>query len=80
MTTVKDIGNAAQRLLDDETFQSVLDEIRKDQVAVFLDTAATREAREDAHVIVRALDKFEGCIRRRIANASFERKKEGSAP
>lgn len=80
MTTVKSKGIAAQRLLDDEAFQSILDEIRGDQVSIFLDTAATREAREDAHVIIRAMGQLEDCIARRIANASFEHNKEGSAP
>lgn len=76
MSKTIEIGDKARVLLKDETFQSVMQEIKDTQVAVFLDTAATPEDREEAHVIVRALGHIEAVIRFRVTDAAFEQKQK----
>ena len=68
----QDIAAQARRLRDDETFQSVLEAIRQDQVSVFLNVSASQEARDVAHLKVRALAEIESEIKRRIDDASIE--------
>lgn len=72
-------GAAAERLRNDETFQDVLREVREAQVAVFLDARTSQDAREEAHVNIRALAKIEGVIDARCADATFEQNRK-SAP
>lgn len=76
MSKTIEIGDKARALLKDETFQSVMQEIKDTQIAIFLNTAATPEDREEAHVIVRALGHIDKVIRERIADAEFEQKKK----
>lgn len=56
-------AQAARRLGEDPTFREVIEEVRQDQAKIFLRSTASSEEREDAHAIVRALDKIEAKIR-----------------
>ena len=51
----KDKANAYKRLLADDTFKLVLDEVREGQVGIFLNPNSDGEEREKAHNIVIAL-------------------------
>lgn len=76
MANVYDIGAAAQRLMNDDTFKDVLHRIEKDQVDVFLDATSTSEARDEAHAIVCALGKITGEIDAMIADMTCEENKD----
>lgn len=76
MANVYDIGAAAERLKNDDTFKDVINKIEKDQVSVFLDADSKPEAREEAHAIVRALGKIKGKIDAMIADMTFETHKD----
>jgi predicted AlkP superfamily phosphohydrolase/phosphomutase len=64
--SIKDKAAAVRRLINDEIVQEVLQEIREEQVNVFLSTATFPEDRESAHDIIVALnkieDKFQGIL------------------
>ncbi len=66
----------AKAILEDEIFKAALERIREEQVNVFLKPSATQAAREDAHVMVRALAKLEHQLTRAISDAEFEKRKE----
>jgi len=51
----KDRANAYKRLLNDDTFKLVLDEVKGEQVEVFLNPNSEREERDEAHYLVVAL-------------------------
>jgi len=51
----KDKANAFKRLLNDDTFQLVLDEVKGEQVEVFLNPNSSGEERDQAHYLVVAL-------------------------
>lgn len=75
MSAVTERAAAAKRLKNDDTFQSVFDEIEKAKVKVFLDPVSSMEDREEAHVIIRALGEIKREIDARIANGAFEERK-----
>ena len=52
----KDKAAAYKRLLEDDTFKLVLDEVRDGQVGVFLNPNSIAEDREKAHNVVIALN------------------------
>lgn len=76
MSKMSERAHAAERLKNDDTFQSVVKEVREAQMSVFLDADSKPEAREEAHVIIRALAKIEGEIDARIADYAFELEKD----
>ena len=51
----KDRANTYKRLLNDDTFKLVLDEVKGEQVEVFLNPNSEREERDEAHYLVVAL-------------------------
>ena len=51
----KDKANAYKRLLNDDTFKLVLEEVTEEQVRVFLNPNSEREERDEAHYLVVAL-------------------------
>ena len=75
MSLAKELGDAAHRLKNDETFKDVCKEVRDTQTRVFLNTASSQEDREEAHVIIRALGEIDRVIDARIANAKVAEKK-----
>jgi len=62
----KDRANAYKRLLNDDTFKLVLDEVKGEQVEVFLNPNSDGEERDDAHYVVvalkRVVDYMDGVI------------------
>jgi hypothetical protein len=56
-------------LAQDETYKELLADVRESQAAVMLNPAATQDELEEAHAIVRALDKIDD-IQRRTRNAA----------
>ena len=76
MSKIIERAQNAQRLMNDDTFKSVIAEIRDAKVRVFLDPRSTTEDREEAHVIIRALGEIEREIDARVADGAFEERKE----
>lgn len=53
-------ANEARRLKNDTAFQQFVGDVREDQMRIFASSAASDiEAREEAHAIIRALNKIE---------------------
>lgn len=75
MSSVLENAAQATRLKGDETFQSVLQEVRESQIRTFLDAGGNSEAREKAHHIICAVTEIEAVIERRIASGSMEARK-----
>tara|TARA_B110000908_G_scaffold170513_1_gene230313 strand:- start:894 stop:1118 length:225 start_codon:yes stop_codon:yes gene_type:complete len=66
----------AEYLLNDDTFATVFDIIRQEQVKKFLNSSKSDiEAREDAHAMTRALNEFEHTLRRAITNEVMQDKR-----
>lgn len=62
MAKVKDRASKVKQLLADETYQLVMESVKNQQIAVFVDTGSSTEARESAHQIIRALGRIENYI------------------
>lgn len=56
---VKDRATHVRRLQEDEAFNMMIEEIKEDAANVFLNPHSSKEDREEAHHLVRALAKFE---------------------
>ena len=67
----------ARTLQNDETFKSLIDKVREEQVSLFLNSSAEMvEQREDAHAMVRALNTIEGFLQAAIDDEKmFDRNK-----
>lgn len=76
MTETTERAARAERLRGDDAFQEFMNAVRKKQVGVFLNAAATEEARSEAHAIVRALAAIEGELAAAIGAASIEQKRK----
>ena len=74
--SIKDRAAAVRRLINDEVVQSVLQEIRDEQVNVFLSTATFSEDRELAHDIIVALNKIEDKFQGILAAEAIHDKRE----
>jgi len=70
--------NAAKirTLSNDDTYQEVIKEIRNAQVSVFLNGQSQLEAINDAHDIIRALDKIEDYFNTVFADEAIYDKKQ----
>ncbi len=77
MTEISERASRAKRLRDDEAFQEFMEDVRSRQVDVFLNIAATVEAREEAHAIVRALSQIEGTLDAAMSAETYEQKRKG---
>lgn len=65
------------RLLDDPTFKAIMSKIRQDQVDVFMRSGKQdTELREDAHSILRALDKIEQALKSVQTEEAIKQKRE----
>jgi dihydroxyacetone kinase DhaKLM complex PTS-EIIA-like component DhaM len=62
MARVKEKAAKVKQLLADETFKAVMESVKNQQIAVFVDTGSSQEARESAHQIIRALGRIENYI------------------
>ena len=66
----------AEYLLKDDTFTTVFDIIRQDQVKKFLGSSRLdTEVREEAHAMTRALNEFEHILKRVITNEAMQDKR-----
>ena len=66
----------AEYLLKDDTFTTVFDIIRQEQVKKFLASSKSdTEAREEAHAMTRALNEFEHILKRVITNEAMQDKR-----
>lgn len=68
-----------QRLQRDETFKAIIEKVRSDQVATFVQSNKNdTELREEAHSILRALDKIEQVMKSVLTDEAIKMKrKEG---
>ena len=66
----------AEYLLKDDTFTTVFDIIRQDQVKKFLNSSRLdTEVREEAHAMTRALNEFEHTLQRAITKEVMQDKR-----
>lgn len=80
MATIKQRAAEARVLLADEALLSVLNEIRDDATAVFLNPFSTGEEIARAHEGVRAVSTVFAALQSRIDAQAVEDKQKGSAP
>ena len=72
----KDKANAFKRLLNDDTFKLVLEEVKGEQVKVFLDPNSDGAERENAHQITVSLTKIVDYMDGVIASDIIDDKKK----
>lgn len=78
---IKDRAARVRSLSNDDTYKEVIKEIRNAQINVFLNSQSHIEAINDAHDIIRALDKIEDYFNTVLADeAIFDKKEKGTAP
>lgn len=64
------------RLLADTTFKAILDKVRADQVSTFVNSSkADTESREEAHAMLRAVDKIEQALQAVITEEAIKQKR-----
>lgn len=85
MMNIEDIrikADTARQLQRDDAFRSFIEEVRKDQLDTFANSAAQDiDRREEAHAILRALGKIESAIQSAIDEEAFyDHKHKGTAP
>jgi hypothetical protein len=67
----------AERLQNDIDFRSLVDGIRQEQINIFVQSQKDDvESREEAHSILRALDKIERVLQSVITDEAIKRKRE----
>jgi len=69
-------GNAARRLIDDATFQGVIEKIRDDAVALFLNPASGIDTIAAAHERIRGIETVLAEIHSRIGAIAVLDKRE----
>ena len=76
--TSKILAADVERLLNDSTFIAILNKVRSDQITAFTSSTASEvDVRENAHQILRALDKIEAALRSVITDEAIKEKREG---
>ena len=73
---VKEKSARIRTLMNDDTFQDVVSEIIERQVSVFLDPNSSTEERDDAHDIVRAIEKVKVYMESVIADEVIHNRKQ----
>lgn len=67
----------AARLLRDDAFKAILEEVRSQQVATFVNSVKKdTELREEAHSILRAVDKIEQALQAVITEDAIKQKRK----
>lgn len=65
------------RMRNDSTFTAILDSVRSDQIQIFVQSGASdTEKRENAHSIIRALDKIEQALQSVVTEEAIKTKRE----
>ena len=79
MTEIRIQAEEAKRLKNDTAFKQFMDDVRDDQIRIFTSSEASDvDAREEAHAIIRALNKIEVFLDATIAaEAILDRKRKG---
>lgn len=74
---IKQRAARARSLLADENFKTVMDELKQEQINVFLNSGSSdSESREEAHSIVSALSKIEARLQSAITDEKvFDKRK-----
>jgi phosphomevalonate kinase len=74
---IKQRAACARALLADDNFRTVMDELKEEQVNIFLNSkSADSEMREEAHSIVSALSKIEARLQSAITDEKiFDKRK-----
>lgn len=78
MSNIKDRAGRIKRLKHDDTFKSVMQEIRERQTSVFLDPNSPIGVIEDAHDIIRALNEIENHFDSVLAEEAVYDKQQGN--
>lgn len=78
-TEIRIQADEAKRLKKDTAFKQFVDDVRDDQMRIFANSDASDiDAREEAHAIIRALNKIEMFLDAAIAaEAMLDRKRKG---
>lgn len=76
MSKVKERAQRFKRLLADETFQEIIEFIKDEQIAVFLDSSATIDDIDKAREIVLGVEGVQRVIRAAIDDEAVENKKQ----
>ena len=67
----------AKRLLNDETFCAIIEKVRNQQVSTFVNSAKSdTDLREEAHSILRAIDKIEQALQSVITDEAIKEKRK----
>jgi hypothetical protein len=75
MAEVKEKAARVRQLMRDETFNEVMQIVKSRQVGVFLDSSATIDDINQAHNIVKGLDKIEEYMKSVLADEAMYDKK-----
>jgi phosphomevalonate kinase len=74
---MKLMASDVARIINDETFRAIIDKVRADQVSTFVNShRVDTEAREEAHSILRALDKIEQALQSVMSEEAIKQKRE----
>lgn len=66
----------AEYLIKNETFIKIFDIIKEEQVKVFLSSSTDMDDREEAHRMVRVLNKFERILKNAIVDEDRKEKRK----
>ena len=69
-------SSRAKALLNDPTYQDTVEEIRAEQVTIFLNQGSTAEEREAAHDVIRALAKIEARLNSYVTDEKLLKKQK----
>ena len=70
-------SSRAKALLNDPTYSETVEELRAEQVSVFLNQGYSAEEREAAHNVICALAKIEARLQSYITDEKFLNKQKG---
>ena len=77
MSNVYQRARDARELLENPTFKSIMDEIRQDAVALFVNASSCIDDIAKAHENVRAIETVLQAIQARITEEAMENRKKG---
>ena len=60
--TIKDTATKIRQITSDPTYKALIESVKVAQMATFLEARSTAESREEAHQIIRALERIEDYI------------------
>ena len=66
------------RLLHDRSFRAIIKRVRDDQISLFVQSHPSQsDVREEAHQMIRALDKLEQAMRSVVVDEAIKMKRKG---